>query len=170
MAFLKSLISSLTLTSKSSCSTIHRSTVVHSRWLCSRPANNLEEGTEPSNINPIFRIATNHINKVALTDSYGSHTYQEILAKSLVLAKKIQQKIGVNKTQERIVFLCPNNVTYVLAQWACWASGHIGKWEVYFNSLLLKPVNCILFEWKIKVVEISGKFLIAWQIISSQLL
>lgn len=125
MAFLKSLISSLALTSKSSRSSLHRSTTIHSRWFCSQPANSFEESPESSSINPVFRIATNYINKVALADSYGSHTYQEILGKSLILAKKIQQKIGVNKTQERIVFLCPNNITYVLAQWACWAAGHI---------------------------------------------
>lgn len=127
MAFLKSLISSLALTSKSSRSSLHRSTTIHSRWFCSQPANSFEESPESSSINPVFRIATNYINKVALADSYGSHTYQEILGKSLILAKKIQQKIGVNKTQERIVFLCPNNITYVLAQWACWAAGHIGN-------------------------------------------
>jgi len=125
MAFLKSLISSLALASKSSSSPYHRHTVFYSRRFCSRPASSCEEGEEPLNITPVFRIATNHINKVALTDNNGSHTYQEILVKSLILAKKIQHKIGVNKTQERIVFLCPNNLSYVLAQWACWAAGHI---------------------------------------------
>ena len=93
---------------------------------CSLPAGKLEENLE-SSINPVFHIATNHLSKVAINDQNGTHTYQEILQKSLMLAKKIQAKLGHNKTQERIVFLCPNDVTYVIAQWACWASGHIGK-------------------------------------------
>lgn len=96
------------------------------RGFCSIPNGKIEENSEPL-ITPVFQIATNHLNKVALKDRNGAHTYQEILRKSLLLAKQIQAKIGVNKTQERIVFLCPNDVTYVLAQWACWASGHIGK-------------------------------------------
>ena len=137
MAFLKSLISSLALASKSSSSPYHRHTVFYSRRFCSRPASSCEEGEEPLNITPVFRIATNHINKVALTDNNGSHTYQEILVKSLILAKKIQHKIGVNKTQERIVFLCPNNLSYVLAQWACWAAGRIGNLNELFIQLIL---------------------------------
>lgn len=76
---------------------------------------------------PVFQIATQHLNRVALRDKNGTHTYKEILRKSLMLARRIQKKIGPNKSQERIVFLCPNDVTYLLAQWACWASGHIGR-------------------------------------------
>lgn len=73
-------------------------------------------------------MAAHHVNRIALKDRFGNHTYQEILRKSLLLAQKIQAKLGKNKTQERIVFLCPNDVTYLLAQWACWASGHIGEY------------------------------------------
>lgn len=78
-------------------------------------------------ITPVFQIATNHLNKIALKDKNGTHTYQDILRKSLLLAKKIHAKLGPNKQQERIVFLCPNDVTYLIAQWACWAAGHIGN-------------------------------------------
>lgn len=94
------------------------------RGLCSVANEKIKESSETL-ITPVFQIAVNHLHKVALKDHNGVHTYQEVLRKSLLLAKKIQEKIGVNRTQERIVFLCPNDVTYVLAQWACWASGHI---------------------------------------------
>ncbi len=100
--------------------------------LCSVPVSKLGENSEPL-ITPVFQIATNHLNKVALKDRNGSHTYYEILQKSLMLAKKIQAKLGTNRTQERIVFMCPNDVTYILAQWACWASGHIGKCKKIFT-------------------------------------
>lgn len=93
----------------------------------------LEECSE-SRVTPVFQMATHHVNKIALKDRYGNHTYQEILRKSLMLAKKIQSKLGTSRTQERIVFLCPNDVTYLVAQWACWASGHIGE---YMPVLLL---------------------------------
>lgn len=105
----------------------------------SKPASRLDEAaiTEET-ITPVFQVATQHINKVALKDRNGTHTYGEILRKSLLLAAKIRQKIGPGKSGERIVFLCPNDVTYLLAQWACWASGHIGKFVficfIYRNS------------------------------------
>jgi malonyl-CoA/methylmalonyl-CoA synthetase len=31
------------------------------------------------------------------------------------------------KKQERVAFLCPNDASYIIAQWACWMSGQIGK-------------------------------------------
>ena len=91
-------------------------------------------------VSPAFRLATNHINngKVAIKDRHGTHTYKEVLMKALKLARKIREKIGPNKSQERIVFLCPNDVTYVLAQWACWAAGHIGKFLIF--TILLHQI------------------------------
>ena len=91
-------------------------------------------------VSPAFRLATNHINngKVAIKDRHGTHTYKEVLMKALKLARKIREKIGPNKSQERIVFLCPNDVTYVLAQWAWWAAGHIGKFLIF--TILLHQI------------------------------
>jgi hypothetical protein len=31
------------------------------------------------------------------------------------------------KKQERVAFLCPNDASYVIVQWACWMSGQIGE-------------------------------------------
>lgn len=129
MAFLlKPFLCTLTVASSKKSLALFRigSASQHSLGFCSIHVSKPEENCEPV-IAPVFQIATHHLNKVALKDQHGLHTYQEILRKSLLLAKKIKSKIGPNKTQERIVFLCPNDVTYVLAQWACWASGHIGK-------------------------------------------
>ncbi|XP_057370808.1 malonate--CoA ligase ACSF3, mitochondrial-like [Daphnia carinata] len=122
MAFLilKPVICFLSSISSNKSVTLYRAA---RRGFCSIPHGKTEEKNEL--ITPVFQIATNHLNKIALKDKNGTHTYQDILRKSLLLARKIQGKLGVNKTQERIVFLCPNDVTYVLAQWACWASGHI---------------------------------------------
>lgn len=131
MAFLilKPVICLLSSISSKKSVTLYRAA---RRGFCSITHGKTEEKNEL--ITPVFQIATNHLNKIALKDKNGTHTYQEILRKSLLLARKIQGKLGVNKTQERIVFLCPNDVTYVLAQWACWASGHIGKSYSLFLS------------------------------------
>ncbi len=107
------------------------------RGFCvTRPSTQLEEMTinshEPTVI-PVFHAATHHLKRIALKDRNGTHTYQEILRKSLMLAGRIRQKLGPEKSQERIVFLCPNDVTYLLAQWACWASGHIGIFICFYE-------------------------------------
>ena len=133
------------------------------RGFCSvgLPNGKIEENSEPL-ITPVFQIATNHLNKIALKDQNGAHTYQEILRKSLLLAKQIQAKIGVNKTQERIVFLCPNDVTYVLAQWACWASGHIGKCIILILIFVgISRISTIVVCQNYVILKIYMTYLIA---------
>ena len=154
MAFLlKPIFCTLSaVSSKKSFALLYRASVGQHVGLCSVPTGKLEESNE-SFITPVFQIATNHLNKVALKDRNGSHTYYEILQKSLMLAKKIQAKLGVNKSQERIVFLCPNDVTYILAQWACWATGHIGMYcffflELFSSSLPKTLMYITLFSYK----------------------
>lgn len=91
---------------------------------------------------PVHRIALEHPNRVAIRDTNGHHTYGDVLKKAISLAQIIKHTIGPEKTQERIGVLCPNDVTYVVSQWACWASGHIGN-TIYlicgdlFTKLLL---------------------------------
>lgn len=134
MAFLlKPILYTISTACSKKCFSLYRvvDASKNSVGFSSIPAGKVQENSDVSTITPVFQIATHHLNKVALNDKNGLHTYQEILRKSLMLAKKIQEKIGITKTQERIVFLCPNDVTYILAQWACWASGHIGECIFY---------------------------------------
>lgn len=76
---------------------------------------------------PVHRSALQHLDRVAIKDSNGSHTYKEVLLKAIRLSKLIKNHIGKEGNQERIGFLCSNDVTYVISQWACWAAGHIGN-------------------------------------------
>lgn len=85
------------------------------------------------NVIPVHRVALNHLDRVAINDSNGSHTYMEVLLKAIRLSKLIKDHIGQEKKQERIGFLCSNDVTYVISQWACWAAGHIGMIFKKFN-------------------------------------
>ena len=76
---------------------------------------------------PVHHLAMNHLDRVAIHDNIGSYTYKDVLLKSTALSKKIMEFYNGSDKQERIGFLCSNDVTYVIAQWACWASGNIGK-------------------------------------------
>ena len=141
MAFLlKPILSStVNLTVKSCPSSIFRfirivSSLQKQLELCTQTKEKLND-KEADLITPAFQIATNHVKKIAIKDKHGTHTYRDLLAKSLKLAQIIRNTLGPNKTQERIVFLCPNDMTYVLAQWACWASGNIGNELKYLHTV-----------------------------------
>ncbi|XP_033119611.1 malonate--CoA ligase ACSF3, mitochondrial-like [Anneissia japonica] len=83
---------------------------------------------------PVFvqTLRENYGGKVAIVDSIGEHTYNKILSISTKLSQgilSITERDSTVKSStfllngERVAFLCPNNVTYVVAQWATWMSG-----------------------------------------------
>lgn len=90
------------------------------------PPGRIQSTMENRGIIPAHQIALQHLDRVAIKDSHGSHTYLDVLLKAIKLSNMIKSSIGPEKNQERIGFLCPNDSTYVISQWACWAAGHIG--------------------------------------------
>ena len=88
-----------------------------------------------SNTKPLFLhvFKQEYGNKIAIVDSLGTHSYRELLKHSTALSPYIIAKARCsdslsNSSQvildgERIAFLCPNNATYVIAQWAIWMAG-----------------------------------------------
>lgn len=75
---------------------------------------------------PVFRNATKFLDRTALQDLNGSYTYGNLFLAAKELSNNINVEIGY-KTGQRIMFLCPNDASYVITQWAIWMSGHIGK-------------------------------------------
>ncbi|KAH0619693.1 hypothetical protein JD844_000617 [Phrynosoma platyrhinos] len=79
-------------------------------------------------VSPVFNRAPAFGEKIAIVDRNGEHTYQDLYARSLQLSQKICKTLGNlsgDLKGERIAFLCPNDVSYVTAQWASWMSGGI---------------------------------------------
>ena len=99
-----------------------------------------------STIKPAHRIAAEHPERVAIRDVKGSHSYGEVLAKAVKLCAIIQKSVGQSKSQERIGFLCPNDVSYVVAQWACWAAGHIGNKNILYLFIYYAHI-CDLYKF-----------------------
>lgn len=95
-------------------------------------------GFKPSStfLSPVFRNCFNFNERIALKDRNGQYTYSRIFNASGTLATKFEEKIG-NKRQQKVAFLCPNDVSYVLTQWACWITGNIGNciYMLYFTLL-----------------------------------
>ncbi|XP_025421280.1 acyl-CoA synthetase family member 3, mitochondrial isoform X2 [Sipha flava] len=73
---------------------------------------------------PIFRLAYQWPNKIAIVDKSGEHTYSSIFNSSVTLSKILKKSLH-GEIQERVAILCPNDASYVVAQWASWISGQI---------------------------------------------
>lgn len=74
---------------------------------------------------PIFKQAKNFQDRIAVVDQNGQHTYGRILKLSDHLAYLIQNLSEKGVSQQRVAFLCPNDVSYIITQWATWIAGHI---------------------------------------------
>ncbi|XP_062484955.1 malonate--CoA ligase ACSF3, mitochondrial isoform X2 [Pezoporus occidentalis] len=81
-----------------------------------------------SDVTPVFTRALAFGDKTAIIDQNGEHTYRDLLSQSLRLSQEICRALECSNRdlkEERISFLCPNDASYVVAQWASWISGGI---------------------------------------------
>ncbi|NXJ09948.1 ACSF3 synthetase, partial [Odontophorus gujanensis] len=79
-------------------------------------------------VSPVFTRALTFGDKIAIVDQNGEHTYRELFCQSLRLTQEICRVLRCpsrDLKEERISFLCPNDASYVVAQWASWMSGGI---------------------------------------------
>lgn len=79
-----------------------------------------------SKVTPVFARALEFRDKTAIVDSSGSHTYKELYASSRGLAGRIAQTLSCESGDingQRISFLCANDASYSVAQWASWMCG-----------------------------------------------
>ncbi|XP_068116505.1 malonate--CoA ligase ACSF3, mitochondrial isoform X2 [Hyperolius riggenbachi] len=77
---------------------------------------------------PVFSKAPTYGNRIALVDQFGQHSYQDLYVRSCALSRKITDVLGRPRNDacpERVSFLCPNDSSYVVCQWAAWMSGSI---------------------------------------------
>ncbi|XP_052860086.1 malonate--CoA ligase ACSF3, mitochondrial [Anopheles cruzii] len=73
---------------------------------------------------PPFKRALLYGHKSAVRDQLGDFSFIQLYEAVKRLAMQISHHCG-SASQSRVAFLCPNNATYVIAQWACWFSGQI---------------------------------------------
>ncbi|XP_045888400.1 malonate--CoA ligase ACSF3, mitochondrial isoform X1 [Micropterus dolomieu] len=85
--------------------------------------------TAPSsriNQKPAFARAPAFGDRLAIIDSSGSHSYKQLYCSSLGLAGRISSALNSefgSLEGKRISFLCANDASYTVAQWAAWMSG-----------------------------------------------
>ncbi|XP_077057658.1 malonate--CoA ligase ACSF3, mitochondrial isoform X2 [Siphateles boraxobius] len=79
-------------------------------------------------ISPVFSRASAYGDNVAIMDHSGSHTYSSLYKTSKSLAGLITKALACQSGDlkgERISFLCANDASYTVAQWASWMCGGI---------------------------------------------
>ncbi|XP_063468638.1 malonate--CoA ligase ACSF3, mitochondrial isoform X4 [Symphalangus syndactylus] len=77
---------------------------------------------------PVFTRALAFGDRIALVDQHSRHTYRELYSRSLRLSQEICRLRGCvsgDLREERVSFLCANDASYVVAQWASWMSGGV---------------------------------------------
>ncbi|XP_056267896.1 malonate--CoA ligase ACSF3, mitochondrial [Pseudoliparis swirei] len=75
---------------------------------------------------PVFKRAPAFGDKLAIIDSSGGHSYKQLYSSSLILAGRINSALNSDfggLEGKRISFLCANDASYTVAQWAAWMSG-----------------------------------------------
>jgi malonyl-CoA/methylmalonyl-CoA synthetase len=76
----------------------------------------------------VFTRALAFGDRIAIVDQHGHHTYRDLYYRSLHLSQEIcrlRNCVDGDLQEERVSFLCSNDVSYVVAQWASWMSGGI---------------------------------------------
>ncbi|XP_072236825.1 malonate--CoA ligase ACSF3, mitochondrial [Leuresthes tenuis] len=78
------------------------------------------------NQNPVFTRAPEFGEKLAIIDCSGRHSYKQLYCSSLGLASRISAALNSDfggLDGKRVSFLCANDASYTVAQWAAWMSG-----------------------------------------------
>ncbi|KAK7505813.1 hypothetical protein BaRGS_00003084 [Batillaria attramentaria] len=74
-------------------------------------------------VSPLYLTAENHLGRTAIVDHNGKYTYNDLLHFSTVLSRDLMDICDASApTLEfaRVGFLCENDVSYVVTQWATW--------------------------------------------------
>ncbi|XP_075985356.1 acyl-CoA synthetase family member 3 [Anticarsia gemmatalis] len=73
---------------------------------------------------PVFRRALLFPTRVALQDEFGIYTYAGLYQAASVLSAEISAQL-VGETERTIAYMCNNDASHVIVQWAIWMSGNI---------------------------------------------
>ena len=79
-------------------------------------------------VTPLFLQGNKYGDDLAVVDQYGHHRYSDIIRYANFLTDTITDELEAKNDDtngERISFLCSNDVSYSVVQWATWMSGSV---------------------------------------------
>merc|ERR1719150_450061 len=74
---------------------------------------------------PVYHKVLDHFKNIAITDSDGDFNYEDLFRRACRLSKEISSALTGEKIDQKICVLCPNGLSFVVAQWATWMTGNI---------------------------------------------
>ncbi|GAA6065440.1 malonate--CoA ligase ACSF3, mitochondrial [Tachysurus ichikawai] len=96
--------------------------LVHRAWTSSGARTSRSQ----EKVTPVFTKALDYKDKVAIIDESKKHSYSCLYRSSRGLAAQIHQALACHSGDiqgKRISFLCTNDASYTVAQWATWMCG-----------------------------------------------
>ncbi|XP_023951373.2 malonate--CoA ligase ACSF3, mitochondrial [Bicyclus anynana] len=73
---------------------------------------------------PVFRRALLFPSRVALQDDFGTYTYAALYEAATALSKDIAAQLS-GETEYTISYMCSNDASHIVVQWAIWMTGNI---------------------------------------------
>lgn len=101
----------------------------------------------------VFLRARDFRDRVAIVDSSGAYSYNQLLKLSQSIGKSLLKRTGKRDLYGcSVAFLCPNDVSYVATQWAIWRNGGIAV-----PLCISHPIN--MYEYTIE--DCNAKILVS---------
>ncbi|KAL0811836.1 hypothetical protein ABMA28_009264 [Loxostege sticticalis] len=86
--------------------------------------NSFNQDTKQGGAVPVFRRALLFPTRVALQDEVGIYTYAGLHQAATALSKEIAAQL-VGESERTIAYMCSNDASHVIVQWAIWMTGNI---------------------------------------------
>ncbi|XP_046973567.1 malonate--CoA ligase ACSF3, mitochondrial [Vanessa cardui] len=86
--------------------------------------NNFNRDIAAGGVVPVFRRALLFPSRVALQDDVGTYTYARLYQAATSLSKDIAAQL-LGETERTISYMCRNDASHVVVQWAIWMTGNI---------------------------------------------
>ncbi|XP_026497664.2 malonate--CoA ligase ACSF3, mitochondrial [Vanessa tameamea] len=86
--------------------------------------NTFNRDIEAGGVVPVFRRALLFPSRVALQDDVGTYTYARLYQAATSLSKDIAAEL-LGDTERTISYMCRNDASHVVVQWAIWMTGNI---------------------------------------------
>ncbi|CAH2246360.1 malonate--CoA ligase ACSF3, mitochondrial [Pararge aegeria] len=91
---------------------------------CPELLNSFNQDIRAGGAVPVFRRALLFPSRIALQDDFGTYTYATLYRAATALSKDIGAQL-LGETEYTISYMCSNDASHIVVQWAIWMTGNI---------------------------------------------
>ena len=108
----------------------NQNNIFNAKWCIQEKQYSSNAVSSNSMVTPVFIRAQDFVDRLAIISQHGRYTYQDVLDYSAKLAQELKKLLKGNEKKDdfshpRIAFLCENDLSYVVTQWAIFMVGGI---------------------------------------------